>query len=144
LRSALALPDAPESLDPTERKRLELKALSQERDPDKFTDGIIAFCRRYGWSRRDVEARLRQFKTSTTTPKAKWLKGKDFLALETESISWVFPGMIPSRGVVVLGGHAGTGKTTLAYDAVGSLLLGEEFLGEKPVKTGRVLVVSRG
>jgi len=140
--SALALPNAPESLDPTERKRLELKALSQERDPDKFTDGIIAFCRRYGWSRRDVEARLRQFKTSTTTPKAKLLNGKDFLALETESISWVFPGMIPSRGVVVLGGHAGTGKTTLAYDAVGSLLLGEEFLGEKPVKTGRVLVVT--
>jgi len=140
--SALALPDVPESLDPTERKRLELKALSQERDPDKFTDGIVTFCRRYGWSRRDVEARIRQLKTSTTTPKAKRLKGKDFLALETESISWVFPGIIPSRGVVVLGGHAGTGKTTLAYDAVGSVLLREEFLGEKPVTTGKVLVVT--
>src|SRR4028119_1305429 len=46
---SLTLPDAPESLDPTERKRLELKALSQERDLDKLTDGIIAFCRRYGW-----------------------------------------------------------------------------------------------
>jgi len=140
--SALALPDVRESLDPTERKRLELKALSQERDPDKLTDGIIAFCRRSGWSRRDVEARIRQLKTSTTTPKAKRLKGKDFLALETESISWVFPGIIPSRGVVVVGGHAGTGKTTLAYDAVGSLLLGEKFLGEKPVTTGKVLVVT--
>jgi hypothetical protein len=128
--------------DRTERRRLELLALSQERDPDKFIDDRIAFCRRYGWSRQEVEQRLRHLKTSTTTPKAKRLKGKDFLSLETESISWVFPGIIPSRGVVVLGGHAGAGKTTLAYDAVGSLLLGEEFLGEKPVKAGKVLVVT--
>ncbi len=139
---SLALPDASESLDPTERKRLELKALSQERDPDKQIDGIIAFCRRYGWSRRDVEQRIRQLKTSTTTPKAKRLKGKDFLSLETESISWVFPGIIPSRGVFVIGGHAGAGKTTFAYDAVGSLLLREEFLGEKPAKAGKVLIVT--
>ena len=139
---SLALPDVPESLDPTERKRLELKALSQERDPDKFRDGVVSFCRRTGWSRRDVEERVRQLKTSTTIPKAKRLKGKDFLALETESISWVFPGIIPSRGVFVVGGHAGAGKTTFAYDAVGSLLLREEFLGEKPVKTGKVLIVT--
>jgi hypothetical protein len=90
---------------------LELKALSQERDPDKFRDGVVSFCRRTGWSRRDVEERVRQLKTSTTIPKAKRLKGKDFLALETESISWVFPGIIPSRGVFVVGGHAGAGKT---------------------------------
>jgi hypothetical protein len=128
--------------DRTERRRLELLALSQERDPDKFIDDRIAFCRRYGWSRQEVEQRLRQLKTSTTTPKAKRLKGKDFLSLETESIGWVFPGIIPGRGVFVIGGHAGTGKTTFAYDAVGSLLLGEEFLGEKPVKTGSVLIVT--
>jgi len=139
---SLAQPDAPESLDPTERKRLELKAIAQERDPYKFVDRLIEFCRRTGWTRRDAEQQIRLFKTSTITPKAKRLKGKDFLALETESISWVFPGIIPSRGVFVIGGHAGTGKTTFAYDAVGSLLLGEEFLGEKPVKTGPVLIVT--
>lgn len=128
--------------DPTERKRLELKAIAQERDPYKFTDKLIEFCRRTGWTRRDAEQQIRLLKTSTVTPKAKRLKGKDFLALETESISWVFPGIIPSRGVFVVGGHAGTGKTTFAYDAVGSLLLEEEFLGEKPVKTGKVLIVT--
>lgn len=128
--------------DPAERKRLELKAIAQERDPYKFTDKLIEFCRRTGWTRRDVEQQIRLLKTSTIVPKAKRLKGKDFLALETESISWVFPGIIPSRGVFVVGGHAGAGKTTLAYDAVGSLLLGEEFLGEKPVKVGKVLIVT--
>jgi hypothetical protein len=128
--------------DPTEARRLQLMALSQERDNDKLIDGIIAFCRRYGWSRRDVEQRLRQLKTTTTTPKASKLDGKNFLGLETESISWIFPGIIPSRGVFVIGGHAGTGKTTFAYDAAVSLLLQEEFLGEKPVKEGKVLIVS--
>jgi predicted transcriptional regulator len=142
LERSLRLPDAPKSLDPTERKRLELKAIAQERDTYKFTDQVIEFCRRTGWTRRDVEQQIRLFKNCTVTPKAKRLKGKDFLALETESISWVFPGIIPSRGVFILGGHAGAGKTTLAYDAVGSLLLREEFLGEKPVKTGKVLVVT--
>ncbi len=134
--------DAKEATDPTERKRLELKALAQERDSCKFTDKLIEFCRRTGWTRNDVEREIRSFKSGTKAPKAKRLKGKDFLALETESISWVFPGIIPSRGVFVIGGHAGAGKTTFAYDAVGSLLLGEEFLGEKPVKTGKVLVVT--
>jgi hypothetical protein len=141
LERSLGLPSAT-PIAPSERKRLELKAIAQERDPYKFTDKLIEFCRRTGWSRRDVEQQIRLFKTSTVTPKAKRLKGKDFLALETESISWVFPGIIPSRGVFVIGGDAGVGKTTAAYDAVGSLLLGEEFLGEKPVKSGKVLIVS--
>ncbi|HEY9830608.1 MAG TPA: AAA family ATPase [Stenomitos sp.] len=141
LERSLALPStAP--IDPSERKRLELKAIAQERDPYKFTDKLIEFCRRTGWSRRDAEQQIRLFKTSTITPKAKRLKGKDFLRLETESISWVFPGIIPGRGVFVLGGNAGAGKTTCAYDAVGSLLLGEEFLGEKPVRKGKALVVT--
>jgi hypothetical protein len=134
--------DGKQTIDPSERKRLELKALAQERDPYKFTDKLIEFCRRTGWSRRDTEQQIRLLKTSTVAPKAKRLKGKDFLALETESISWIFAGIIPSRGVVVLGGHAGAGKTTLAYDAGGSLLLNEEFLGEKPVKAGKVLIVT--
>lgn len=142
LEKSLTAPNAPESLDPTERKRLELKEIAQERDTYKYIDKVIEFCRRTGWNRRDVEQQIRLLKNSTIAPKAKRLKGKDFLALETESISWVFPGIIPSRGVFVIGGHAGAGKTTFAYDAVGSLLLGEEFLGEKPVKTGKVLIVT--
>ncbi len=140
LEKALLLSSSPS--DPTEARRLQLVALSQERDNDKLIDGIIAFCRRYGWSRRDVEQRLRQLKTTTTAPKSSRLKGENFLGLETESISWIFPGIIPSRGVFVIGGHAGTGKTTFAYDAAVSLLLQEEFLGEKPVKEGKVLIVS--
>jgi hypothetical protein len=141
LERSLALPSVT-PIDPSERKRLELKAIAQERDPYKFTDKLIEFCRRTGWSRRDVEQQIRLLKTSTVVPKAKKLKGKDFLSLETESISWVFPGSIPSRGVFVAGGHAGAGKTTLAYDAGVSMILGEEFLGEKPVTTGKLLIVT--
>jgi KaiC/GvpD/RAD55 family RecA-like ATPase len=126
----------------TDRKRLELQAIAQEKDPYKFTDRLIEFCRRTGWSRTDALQQIRLSKLGVRTPKAKRFKGKDFLAKETEALSWVFPGQIPARGITVLGGVAGSGKSTLAYDAAVSFLLHEEFLGEKPVKTGKVLIVS--
>ena len=148
LEREFGLPDAEGSkgiilnLDPYEAKRLELKQIAQEKDPLKFLDKIVQFCRATGWKRSDVEQQIRLFKLGTTTPKSERCKGKEFLGLETESISWVFPGIIPSRGVFVIGGDAGVGKTTIAYDAAGSLLLGEEFLGEKPVNKGKVLIVT--
>jgi KaiC/GvpD/RAD55 family RecA-like ATPase len=126
----------------TDQKRLELQAIAQEKDPYKFTDRLIEFCRRTGWSRTDALQQIRLFKLGVRTPKAKRFKGKDFLAKETEALSWVFPGQIPARGITVLGGVAGSGKSTLAYDAAVSFLLNEEFLGEKPVKTGKILIVS--
>ena len=126
----------------TDRKRLELQAIAQEKDPYKFTDRLIEFCRRTGWSRTDALQQIRLFKLGARTPRAKRFKGKDFLAKETEALSWVFPGQIPARGITVLGGVAGSGKSTLAYDAAVSFLLNEEFLGEKPVKTGKILIVS--
>ena len=126
----------------SERRQQDLLALAQEKDPDKFIDDRIAFCRRYGWSRREVDQRIAQLKSVNTKPQAKRLTGEKFISLETESISWVFPGIIPSRGVSIVGGNAGVGKTTLAYDAAGSFLLNEEFLGEKPTKPGKVLIVT--
>lgn len=126
----------------TDRQELELQALAQEKNFTKFTNKLIDFCRRSGWTRADALQRIRQFKLGTKTPKAKRLKGKDFLAKETEALSWVFPGQIPARGITVLGGVAGSGKSTLAYDAAVSFLLNEEFLGEKPAKKGKVLIVS--
>jgi AAA domain/Bifunctional DNA primase/polymerase, N-terminal len=148
LEREFALPDAQSgkgillNVDPYEAKRLELKQIAQEKDALKFIDKIVHFCRSTGWKRSDVEQQIRLFKVGTTTPTAERCKGQEFLALETESISWVFPGIIPSRGVFVIGGDAGVGKTTIAYDAAGSLLLGEEFLGEKPVNKGKVLLVT--
>lgn len=126
----------------TDQKRLELQAIAQEKDSYKFIDRLIEFCRRTGWSRADALQQIRLFKLGTRTPRAKRFKGKDFLAKETEALSWVFPGQIPARGITVLGGVAGSGKSTLAYDAAVSFLLNEEFLGEKPVKTGKMLIVS--
>jgi len=126
----------------SERRKKDLQALTQEKDPDKFIDDRIAFCRRYGWSRREVDQRIAQLKSVNIKPQAKRLTGKSFLSLETESMSWVFPGIIPSRGVSIIGGNPGVGKTTLAYDAAGSFLLNEEFLGEKPTKPGKVLIVT--
>jgi len=126
----------------SERRKQDLQNLAQEKDPDKFIDDRIAFCRRYGWNRREVDQRIAQLKAVNTKPQAKRLTGESFISLETESMSWVFPGIIPSRGVSIIGGNPGVGKTTLAYDAAGSFLLNEEFLGEKPTKPGKVLIVT--
>jgi DNA-binding transcriptional ArsR family regulator len=124
------------------RRQKELLALAQESDPDKFIDDKIAFCRRYGWNRQEVDQRIRQLKSSTTAPKAKLLTGKDFFASEIDSISWILPGILPSPGVFILGGQAGVGKTTLAIDMIGAVLLKEDFLGEKPLKPGKVLFIA--
>ncbi|MBR8840410.1 MAG: AAA family ATPase [Stigonema ocellatum SAG 48.90 = DSM 106950] len=64
------------------------------------------------------------------------------MRLETGGVEWLFPGLLLGRGVTILGGDPGIGKTTLAYDAAVSLLLDEEFLGEKPTKRGKVLFVA--
>lgn len=126
----------------SERRQKELLALAQETDPDKFIDAKIAFCRNYGWNRLEVEQRIRQLKNSTTTPKAKLLTGKDFFASDIDRISWLFSGIVPIPGVFMIGGQPGTGKTTIAVDMIGSVLLEEDFLGEKPLKTGKVLLVA--
>lgn len=125
-----------------ERIKLELQLLASESDSIKQIVEIISFCQRYGWSKRDVEQQIRTIKTGSTTQQARRITGPEFLAMESETIRWIYPGIIPARGVCILAGHPGAGKTTLAYDIAASVVLDEEFLGEKPAVKGRVLIVS--
>ncbi|NEP02836.1 MAG: AAA family ATPase [Symploca sp. SIO2E9] len=74
--------------------------------------------------------------------KAKFYRGKDFLKLESQGIDWLVPGLIPKRGVTIIAGSPGAGKTTLAIDLICSVMFGETFLGEQVTEKGRVLLVS--
>lgn len=67
---------------------------------------------------------------------------EEFMQLASGGIRWLVPGLIPSVGVTLFGGDPGAGKTTLAYDLAASIIYGEEYLGETPTKTGKVLIIS--
>jgi hypothetical protein len=128
--------------DPDEQLKLELKALAKETDSIKYKRKRAELCCRYRLTKREVDEEIAVLSNKISTSKAKRYKGKEFLQLESAAMSWLVPGCIPSRGVFLLGGMPGAGKTTLAIDAVGSVMFGEEFLGEKPTKQGKVLLVS--
>lgn len=128
--------------DPDELLRLELKALLTEKDSLKRKRKRAELCRRSGLTKGEIEEELQKLANDISAQSAKRMKGRDFLMLENQGVSWLFPGILPRRGVFTIGGMPGAGKTTWAYDAAGSLIRGEEFLGEKPVSTGKVLIVS--
>ncbi|MFB8788883.1 MAG: CHC2 zinc finger domain-containing protein [Potamolinea sp.] len=127
---------------PLTRFRADLLVLASSNDDLERLFKINEMASTYRMPAAEIRKAIAQSKNATRTVRAERLSGKELMQRETEAIGWIFPGIVPSRGVSVWGGHAGCGKTTLAYDAVGSLLLNEEFLGEKPAKTGKVLIVS--
>lgn len=49
---------------------------------------------------------------------------------------------IASMGVTIIAGNSGAGKTTLAVDLAGAVLMGDEFLGEVTSRQGSVLFVN--
>lgn len=134
--------EALEAAKPINRFRADLLKLASSNDDLERLFKINEMASTYRMPAAEIRKAIAQSKNATRTVRAERLSGKELMQRETEAIGWIFPGIVPSRGVSVWGGHAGCGKTTLAYDAVGSLLLNEEFLGEKPAKTGKVLIVS--
>jgi hypothetical protein len=124
------------------RFRLELQSLSQEHDPIKRTLKISRLIKERQLSRRDIESMLASVSNDSTRPKAVRHKIGDFIQLESGSTSTqLVPGMI-GKGVNLIAGEGGAGKTTFAYDVAASVVTGEPFLGETPTQTGKVLIIS--
>ncbi|MGL4376305.1 MAG: CHC2 zinc finger domain-containing protein, partial [Microcoleaceae cyanobacterium] len=127
---------------PAETLRLDILSYSDEVDPYRkiLLKGDI--CARYRISTKALQELVDFTKGRTTATKAQRHTGTEFLKLETEGIKWLIPGIIPGRGVTILGGAPGAGKTTIAYDMAASILYQEPFLGEEISKPGKVLFVS--
>ncbi|MDH7603176.1 MAG: AAA family ATPase [Armatimonadota bacterium] len=66
-------------------------------------------------------------------PEIRW--AEDVTAWETE---WLIPGLLPRRGIVILAGKPGAGKTTLCAYLVWHVATGESLWG-KTVEQGRIL-----
>lgn len=123
------------------RYKSDLKLLSLIDDPIERDIEIAKLAPKYHLNSQQVKGHLSHLDQQQTTPKTKRWKGSEFLYLESESLTWLIPGILPGRGVTILGGMPGVGKTTLAFDAAAAVVNGDEFLGEKPNKRGKVLFV---
>jgi hypothetical protein len=117
-------------------------AYSDEVDLFKRTLLKGQICARYRISHKELQELVDFTKGRTTASQTKCYNGANFLKLETEGIKWLIPGIIPGRGVTILGGAPGAGKTTIAYDMAASILYQESFLGEEINTPGKVMFVS--
>ncbi|MBR8840827.1 MAG: AAA family ATPase, partial [Stigonema ocellatum SAG 48.90 = DSM 106950] len=126
----------------TERLRLEIQRYATEPDPIAKALLKSEICSHYRISEKNLNQLVEVINQASSTAAPKLYTAAEFMRLETGGVEWLFPGLLLGRGVTILGGDPGIGKTTLAYDAAVSLLLGEEFLGETPNKRGKVLFVA--
>ena len=130
-----------QSDDQVERAKLEVKQWLLESDPFAKAIKRANLCRTLGLDKKTFDLIADTLDENSIKPKTNRLKLSEFMALPTGGSRTLAPG-IPSMGVTLFAGNPGAGKTTLAYDLAGSVLLGDEFLGEVPSRTGPVLFVS--
>ena len=123
----------------TDLLKLEIQGYIQQSDPFVKVREKTKICGSYGINNHDFNYLTDLLEAHNSTPKATLYSADEFLSLESNGLKWLIPGLLPSSGVTILGGVAGVGKSTLAYDVAGAVIYGEKFLTETPSKTGKVL-----
>ena len=66
----------------------------------------------------------------------------DPFACSSEEVGWVVHGLVPARGVTIIAGEAGAGKTWLALTLARAITFGDDFLGRRTLNT-HVLYLDR-
>jgi DNA polymerase III delta prime subunit len=130
-----------QSDDQIDRAKLEVKQWLLESDPFVKAIKRANLCRSLGIDKKTFDAIADSLDENSSKPRTKIYSPEDFMALPTGGSRTLAPG-VPSMGVTLFAGNPGAGKTTLAYDLAGSVLHGDEFLGEVPNRTGHVLFVN--
>jgi predicted transcriptional regulator len=126
------------------RQKMDLSRLMDEENAIKKIEIRKEIKRTYNYSDKDTEEACQSLFADQERQAVKFYKnGLDFLDdTSVQSVGWIFPGMFPARGVSIISGDPGIGKSLLCYDIIGAFIHNEEFLGEKPVATGNVLIVA--
>ena len=125
-----------------ERLKADLLALANSDDDLERLVRINELASTYRMPANDIRKALSKIETATRTPKAQFFPLNEFLSLESESIDYLIPGLLPRGETVLCSGLPKSGKTLLAIDAGFAIATGEShFLGEA-VQQGRVLLIS--
>lgn len=130
-----------QSEDKINRAKLEIKQWLLESDPVAKAINKSGLCRAYGLDKATFDMIADCLDENSAKPKSQTYSAEKFMILPTGTSRTLAPG-IPNMGVTLFAGDPGAGKTTLAYDLAGSVINGEEFLGEVPSRTGPVLFVN--
>jgi len=131
-----------ESMSKGQRLKLEIQRYIAENDIFERQTIKTEIQSAYKTSNKDFSALVAALEVSTIKPQWKFLTPNDIFTMENAGLKWLIPGVLPAAGVTVLGGDSGVGKSTIAYDCAASIIYGDEFLGETPTITGKVLFVS--
>lgn len=126
---------------PVDQARIEIQQWLLENDPIAKALNRANLCRCYGIDRKTFDYLAACLDENSYKPKTKMYSPDEFMTLATGGSLLLAPG-ISGSGVTIIGGTSGAGKTTLAYDLAGAVIMKDEFLGEVPNKQGSVLFVS--
>ena len=126
----------------TERLRLDLLDLVQETDSVARAIKRSHICKHYKITKKELESLLKDTEQKTQPRRLKVYSFDELLELESESLSWLIPELLPRGELIVLGGAPKSGKTLMAIDAAFAIATGEDdFLGFR-CERGKVLVIS--
>lgn len=99
-------------------------------------------CSKYRVSKADLEIMVREIEKNNTQQPQAIFKFTEFMNAGCDALNWLIPELLPVGEQLLLAAIAKTGKTMLAADLAYSILTGEPFIGIKPLRTGRVLLVT--
>ncbi|MDJ1168925.1 AAA family ATPase [Roseofilum sp. BLCC_M154] len=118
----------------------EIKRYRDETDPIKRMKLKSRICGQYQLSGWDLKQLIEETERKEKAPKKSVFTMSELMAIETKSIDYLVPGLLPNGEMVVLAALAKVGKTLLAADLAHAVVSGGEFMGER-VRQGKVLVI---
>ncbi|MBW4460577.1 MAG: bifunctional DNA primase/polymerase [Nodosilinea sp. WJT8-NPBG4] len=120
----------------------EVREANEHKDVD-YRDFVLfdKLVKKHNTTRKRIEEILRRIQKDEGILQKTSFSAKEFCNLEEDGIGWLIPGFVPSSTMIMLSAIAKDGKSTLVYDLLTALIHKRPFLGEKPTKRCKVLLI---